>query len=183
MSGLFGTESRATSSFILQTISGTTLAAAGGAVVSNNFSVDELRRLFIRINSYTNPAETIPLRVSIFSASSSASTLQIPNVAAEMFLPPTGALPASRFADFLFLNSDIVWNSQTTPHSTPETNLYNNANITPTDANGNIVTINNCMIRSTQVAGRLVGKFRVLIQNWSDTTAFTYGSIIIAAVK
>lgn len=183
MSGLFGTESRATSSFTLATLTGATLAAAGGAVVSNNFSLDELRRLLIRINSYTNPTTPVKIRVSLFSAGGVTSTLQIPNITAEMILPPTAASPNARFADFIFLNSDIIWNSQVQPHTVHEYSLYNNANITPVDPNGNTVTINNCFIRSTQVAGRLVGKFRVLVQNWDPSNSFTFTSVSIIAIK
>lgn len=183
MSGIFGTESRGTSSFVLATLSGATLAAAGGAVVSQNFSMDELRRVFIRVNGYLNPTAAIKLRVTLFSASSPQSTAQIPNVSAELILPPTGASPTSRFADFIFLNSDIVWNGQVMPHSAHEFTLYNNTNLALQDPNGVSVNVNNCFYRSVEVAGRLVGKFRVLLQNWDATNSFTYNSVNIVAVK
>lgn len=183
MSGLSGTESRATSSFLLQTMAGATLASAGGAAISNNFSIDELRRLLVRINSYTSPTAPVKIRCTIFSAGTVTSTLQIPNISAELIFPPTGASPNARFCDFIFLNSDIIWNGQTMPHSVQEYTLYNNANITPVDANGNTVTINNCFYRSTQVAGRLVGKFRVLLQNMDPANALTFTSANILAVK
>lgn len=180
MSGLFALQNICSRRFDIETITGQTLNAAGGAVISKFYNFNNLRRIDIAV-TYTNPTAPVKIRCLIYAPLTKNASLAFHYAGMDLLISPTSL--ANKVANFAFLNSDIFPLSDNLVEYCPDFSLYNNATINPVDADGLTVNTQSSLRQIAECHTRIIPTFRLLLQNMDATNNFATTAITIRVTK